>query len=355
MALGLPLQHAPASICVLRLSAIGDVCHALAAVQAIQRYWPQTRITWVVGMAEYQLLKGVAGIELVAYDKKRGFSAWLALFKRFRGQRFELLLNMQVAARASLVSLAIPARLRLGFDRARAKEGQWLVCNRHIAAQSQPHVLDGFAEFVRTLGVPFEQPHWQLPLGSVERDWAASQVQGDAPLLVLCPSASKAQRNWTLSGYVALLEHAIQRGFQIVLCAGPDRAGQQLAEQIKAGVAGTVIDLTGQTSLKQLWALLERAALVVAPDTGPAHMAVAAGTPVLGLYAHSNPHRTGPYLYQDYVVSAYAQHLQQQYGRSEAELPWGTRAKGDDLMAALTVEQVLAGFDRICRDHGLAD
>jgi heptosyltransferase I len=109
--------------------------------------------------------------------------------------------------------------------------------------------------------------------------------------------------------------------------------------------------LVGQTSLKQLLAVLKIAHLVVAPDTGPAHMAVTVETPVVGLYAHSNPKRTGPYLYRQYVVSAYAAAIKVQYKKNVEELPWGTRAKGKDLMMQISITQVKKAIDRLIHDN----
>ena len=101
----------------------------------------------------------------------------------------------------------------------------------------------------------------------------------------------------------------------------------------------------GKTSLTQLLAVLKQATIVLAPDTGPAHMAVTQGTPVIGLYAHSNPGRTGPYLSLNNVVSVYDEVIAEQH--PDKLIPWGTRAKGADLMALIQLEPVLQVFDRI--------
>jgi heptosyltransferase I len=116
---------------------------------------------------------------------------------------------------------------------------------------------------------------------------------------------------------------------------------------------GDALNLVGKTSLKQLTCVLAKGALVIAPDTGPAHMAVTMGTPVIGLYAHSNPARTGPYLYQNYVVEVYHKHIAAQFGKAASELPWGTRAKGKELMHDISVEMVKAMFDKVVKEQNL--
>lgn len=138
-------------ICVLRLSAIGDVCHAVAVVQQIQKRWPRSELTWVVGTLEWRLLEGLPGVNFVVFDKSGGYGAYKKLRKTFRAQRFDVLLHMQVALRASLVSMCIPAVTKIGFDRARAKEGQWLFTDIGVQPRAEPHVLEGFQDFAALL------------------------------------------------------------------------------------------------------------------------------------------------------------------------------------------------------------
>lgn len=332
---------APQSICVLRLSAIGDVCHAVAVVQAIQRHNPEAHITWVVGKVEYQLLNGMPGIEFVVFDKKQGLSAFWLLRQALKGKQFDCLLHMQVSLRASLASLAIPATRRIGVHKSRAKEGQWLFTNEQIGLPVGEHVLDGFMAFAEHLGVESPDVLWDMPISSDERNWVEQHIDGDKPLFVMAPSASKAERNWTVKGYVYAAEYAANRGAQVVICGGPSPAEQSLAALIEQTCRCDVRNLVGQTSLKQLLALIERANVVLAPDTGPAHMATTVNTPVIGLYAHSNPARTGPYCDQHNVVSVYEQVIEEQKGQAVSELNWGTRAKGENLMERIAIDDVL--------------
>jgi len=350
----------PKNLCLLRLSAIGDVCHAVAMVQSIQRQWPETKITWVIGKIEASLLLGMEGVEFVIFDKRAGLKGYRDLRQKLKGQKFDVLLHMQVALRASIASLCIPAKIKIGFDHQRAKEGQWLFSNKKIAGQSQPHVLDGFMGFAKALGLEVTAPLWKMPLSDEEQLWASEKLSAanatDKPIAVICPAASKAERNWHAEGYSQTAQHLSARGFKVVICGGPTTMEKLLAEAIISRSdfsqgENEIQNLVGKTSLKQLLAVLKVAHLVVAPDTGPAHMAVTVGTPVVGLYAHSNPKRTGPYLYQQYVVSAYKSAIQQQYKESVANLPWGTRAKGKDLMMQISIAQVQQSLDRLIKDH----
>ncbi len=332
------------SLCLLRLSAIGDVCHAVAMVQAIQRKHPELKITWVIGKVEYQLLKHLEGVEFVIFDKSQGWRSYFNLRKALAGQRFDVLLHMQVALRATLASLAISAKVRIGFDRFRAKEGQWLVTNHKIEPQETPHVLEGFMGFAKALGVTDLSPQWDIPVPSADTEFAQQLIPEGNKILVICAAASKAERNWLPERYAAVAQHAISNGYRVMLCGGPTALEKTLAEDIQTACTQPLENMVGKTSLTQLLAVLKQATIVLAPDTGPAHMAVTQGTPVIGLYAHSNPGRTGPYLSLNYVVSVYEPVINTQH---TAPVAWGTRAKGSDLMTQIQLEQVIAKFDQL--------
>ncbi|WP_305841315.1 glycosyltransferase family 9 protein [Photobacterium leiognathi] len=336
---------APQSICILRLSAIGDVCHAIAVVQAIQKHWPETSITWVVGKTEAQLVSTLPNIKVVSFDKKAGWQGIKTVWHTLKDQKFDALLDMQVALRASLLSLGIKARYKVGFSRQRAKEGQWLFTNKKLPQTTAPHVLDNFAEFARYLGVPFTEPHWHIPLSS--EDIAFAQQHINKPTLIISPAASKDERNWLTERYAAVADHAVEKGLTVILCGSPTQREQALGESIIQHCYHPITNLIGKTSLIQLTALLKYATVVIAPDSGPAHLATTQGTPVIGLYGHSNPTRTGPYLSQQNVVSVYQQFAEKHYGKPVSELPWGARIKGSDIMTAISVDDVITQLDTI--------
>ncbi|WP_341501860.1 glycosyltransferase family 9 protein [Gallaecimonas sp. GXIMD4217] len=334
------------SICILRLSAIGDVCHALALVNCLKKAYPGAEITWVVGKVEAQLLAGLEGVELVVFDKKQGLAGMRAVWRQLRGRRFDVLLHLQQALRASVLSLGIRARRRIGFNRERAGEGQWLFTNEQVGQPKGLHVLDNFMMFAEQLGIREPQPDWRLPVSDEDRAWAQAQL-GPGPALVICPAASKANRNWLPERYAAVADWAAQKGIQVLLCGAPTPMERQLAADIQAGARHPLKNLVGQSSLKQLWALLGKADAVLGPDTGPVHMASSQGTATVGLYAHSNPRRTGPYNHQQLVVSRYEANIKAQTGRDWQQLPWGARAKGETLMAGIGSEEVIQRLDAI--------
>lgn len=329
------------SICILRLSAIGDVCHCLAAVQRIQRHWPQTKITWIVGKAEAQLLQGIEGIRLVVFDKKTGLRGIWALWRQLKSEKFDALLNMQTALRASLISLGIQARYKIGFNRERAREGQWLITNRKINPPASPHVLDGFMAFVDYLGVPSSPPRWNLFIRPQEEASVRGYIDPRRKNVIISPCSSKAEKDWLVSGYIELINALQGKHVQVILCASPAPREMKIIEEIIQGCPQPPLNLAGKTSLRQLAALIGLADLVISPDSAAAHLATAQNTPVIGLYAYHNPLRTGPYNGLEQVVSVYEANAIKEFGKPSAQLPWATKLKGKNLMAQIKTAQVL--------------
>jgi heptosyltransferase I len=342
----------PKNLCLIRLSAIGDCVHAVAMVQAIQRQWPETRIVWIMGKLEAQLLGDLPGVEVIPFDKKAGFHGYWKIWRQLQHIHFDVLLHMQSALRASILRLGIRAKIVFGFDHERAGDGQQYFTNHKVPSPKSAHVLDGFMAFAGELGIQDLTPKWSIPTSEADNRWAREQINGK-PTLLISPAASKAFKNWTTVGYAALADHATNKGLQVILCGGPSAAEKVMAQKIVQQCHHSPLNLIGQTSLKQLMALIKQAHMVLAPDTGPTHMATAAGVPVLGLYAHHNPKRTGPYHCQHDVVSVYEALIAAQTGKSLSELPWRTRLKDDNAMQQINIEAVTKAFDKMLNDFPL--
>lgn len=343
------MTNPPRSLCVLRLSAIGDVCHTLPVVRTLQDHWPETHITWIVGRLEHSLLAGIDGIELLPFDKRGGVTAYRDMFRQLSSRRFDALLHMQVALRASLLSLGVRAGQRIGYDKARAKDWQWLFTNRRIAAGGREHVMDALFGFAGALGVPHGEPRWDIPLADADHAFAADHVPANAGTLVISPCSSQRARNfrnWPVERYIDVARHAVERhGMRVIVTGGPSGLEREYGARIATAVQGC-INLVGTTSLKQLLALLERATVLVSPDSGPVHMATAVGTPVIGLYATSNPQRTGPWR-REWTVNRYPDALRKYLGKDVDEVPWGRRVRHPDAMDLITVADVTARLDRL--------
>ena len=338
----------PQSLCILRLSAIGDVTHIVPIVRTLQRAWPNTAITWVIGRVEARLISLLPGVEFISIDKRSLRAGALALHRALRGRRFDVLLHMQLALRASLFSTLIRARLRVGFDRAKARELQWLFTNRRIEPHPNEHVLDTFFRFTAALGLAGRCLEWELPLPVAAADWARQQIPDGVRTMVVNACSSHAARTWRADRYAAVIDHAVRRhGLTVLLCGSPSDYERAIATQIERAVTVPVRNLVGTDTLPQLLALLARATVLLAPDTGPAHMATMVGTPVVGLCAATRSARSGPYLSRQWCVDRFEAAAQKFRGRPASELPWQEKIEDDGVMDLVDTAAVCERLDAL--------
>jgi len=342
----LPLPSQPHRICILRLSALGDATHTLPVVRALQDHWPETTITWIIGKLERRLLAGVDGVEFIVFDKRAGWAEVRRLRAALRGRRFDVLLHMQVAARANLLSRLVAAPVRLGWDRERSRDFHHWFSNCRVAAVPFQHQVQGFLEFPRALGIDVSTPRWDLPIDRPAREWADQHLAGAQPVLLISPCSSHALRNWRAEYYARVADHAAERlGMRVVLSGGPSDLEQRTAKAIETTMRSACLNLVGKDTLEQSKALLQRADLVLTPDAGPAHIASALGTPVLGLYAATWARRSGPYNSLDLCVDRYEEAARKFRGKQATELRWGHRIEEPGVMDLIQPQDVIERLD----------
>ena len=344
---------APASICLLRTSAIGDVTHVVPLLRTLQAAWPQTRLSWIVGKLERRLVGDLPGVDFVTFDKAAGWAGLRAVWASLHGQRFDALLQMQVALRSNLLSVGIKADRRIGYDAARAKDLHGLVVDERIPARTGEHVLDAIGSFAEPLGLKQTTVRWDIPVPDEAQAWAAEQLPGDAPTLLASPSSSHALRNWRPERYAAVMDHAATRGWRVALVGGPAPNERAMADAVLAACRHAPLDLTGKDTLKKLLGLLSRAHLLLTPDSGPMHMANAVGTKVLGLHAASNPHRSGPYSDRRWCVDKYDEAARRFLGKPAGELAWGSKIERPGVMDLIGTSEVIERFEAAAAHLGL--
>jgi heptosyltransferase I len=337
----------PRSICLIRLSAIGDTCHVVPVIRSLQHAWPGCRITWIIGRLEAKLMSVLPEIEFLTVDKNHFGAELLRLRSALRERRFDLLLHMQVSLRASLLSALVRAPVKLGFDRARARELQWLFTNRQIAARRKQHVLDSFFGFADAVGVADHRLEWNLPLPQEAVAYAERVIPDSRPTLLISPCSSHELRNWRPEFYAQVADHAARRWhMRVILCGGPSRAEREMGDRIAALAREPLIDQIGRDTLVQMTALLRAATVLLTPDSGPAHMAAMVNTPVIGLYAPTNPARSGPYLSREWSVNRFPEAARAFEGREPEELPWSVKIEKPGVMDLIRPEEVIERLDQ---------
>lgn len=326
-----------ANIAIIRLSALGDVCHAISVVSAVQKRYPQAKITWITGKQEAHLVNMMPNVNVIVYDKKTGIKGMLALKKLLNHQHFDALLHMQWSIRASLLSRMLRAKIRIGFCRSHSREKQhWFV--NHLAPEPKGfHVLDALMSMAEAVDAAVDTPFWSLnPLMTKEFE----QLNLPSSYIILNPSASDPIRNWTLNGYRQVVAFLLEQGENVILTGGPASQEVEFARQVAQDF--NVINLVGKTSLPLLTEVIQKAKLIISPDTGPAHIGTMVSTPVLALCALSNPLRTGPYLSQSLTVSVYQELAEKEYQQSIKDIPWAARVHDDKAMEFIHADAVIA-------------
>ncbi len=373
----------PKSLCLFRLSAIGDVTHVVPVVKTLQHRFPDCQITWVVGALEYKLLAGLPGVEFIVFNKSQGWHAIKKLRRELKGRYFDILLLMQLSFRANLLSLLIKAKRRIGFDNQRSKEGHRWFINEQIPYKKDLHVLDGFMQFAHLLGCNEPIMDWHIPVSKqddllakrlfnlqamknrdqphtvlgdmqqsksdlVSMDANGQFSQGYQKTVIISPCSSHPLRNWSVQRYARLSDYLVERYCaRVFLCGSPSLTEKAFIDEIESHCKNGVINIAGQDTLKQLLSMMGMVDLVISPDSGPLHMAGSVGTPVIGLLAASNYQRSGSYQYPHLTVDAYPQACEKFLGKSVSELKWGTKAEFPGSMNLIALDAVINRVDEV--------
>ncbi len=341
------LAGPPKGICLIRLSAIGDTFHAVPLIRSLQRRWPECRITWIIGRIEAKLMSLLPEIEFLTVDKRHLLSEWARLRPQLAARRFDLVLHLHASFRANLLCTLVRAPIKLGFDRARARDLQWFFTNRRIRPRRHEHVLDSFWGFAEALGIVERRLEWNIPLPAEAVAYARRIIADSRATLLISPCSSRAVRNWRPEFYAQVADHAARRwDMRVVLCGGPTRIEREMGDRVIGAAACAPIDQIGRDTLPQMLALLSEATVLLTPDSGPAHMATAVATPVIGLYAATNPARSGPYLSQQWCVNRFPEAARTFMGREPEQLPWWVKIERPGVMDLIQPLDVIERLDQ---------
>ena len=336
------------NICIVRLSAIGDVCHTLAVVRAIQIQSPLTKITWIIGKVESTLIGDIKGIEFIIFDKSKSLSSYNDLYQKLKNRSFEVTLLLHASLRANIISWMIKSPNKIGYDLKRARDLQWLVSSKKIYS-SKMHVLNTMFEFIKVIGLKKQDLIWDIPLSKREITFAENHCEKSKINIVISPCSSdryRNYRNWDLQNFQDIINYLVEKyQCHIILTGGKTQNEKIYGTHLSKMNKQSIINLIGKTSLKELAAIISLSELVICPDSGPAHIATAVNTEVIGLYASSNPNRTGPYQSEKYTINAYPTACIKYLGKKASEVKWGQRIRNPKVMTIITVDMVKERID----------
>lgn len=305
-----PYAHVPLDrICVVMMSAVGDAVHVLPVLTALRRVAPHAHVTWVLQPGPATLVRGHPAVDdIVLFDRAAGVAGFREVRRALHARGpFDLCLDLQVYFKAGVVTGFVPARVKLGFDRARARDFNWVFTNAKVPPHPIQHVQDQYFEFLAALGVPHEPPTWDLGPWPAERAWQRDFfARLDRPAAAIVVATSKPEKDWMPERWAAVCDALVaDHGLQPVLVGG--RTARELAAEaeIMRLARHRPVSALG-SGLRNLVGILDGSALVLSPDTGPLHVAVALDRPVVSLIAYSNPKRVGPYRrFRDLMIDAY--------------------------------------------------
>jgi heptosyltransferase I len=293
---------------VVMMSAVGDAVHVLPLLTALRAHAPDSRITWVLQPGAASLVRGHHAVdEIVEFDRARGWRAYRSIRAALATRPFDVVLALQVYFKAGLVTSFTRSSVKLGFDRARARDLNWLFTTHRIPAREGQHVQDQYFEFLDALDVPHGEPAWDLGPWPEERAWQAELLgRYDRPITPIVVATSKPEKDWMPERWAEVADALWNDfGLQPLLVGGRSPRERSAEAEIMRRARVPVASALG-SGLRKLVGILDGAALVLSPDTGPLHMTVALGTPVISLMGYTNPKRVGPYRrFHDLMIDAY--------------------------------------------------
>ena len=330
------------NILVVKLSAIGDVIHALPVSYAIKERFPEAHLTWVVEKPAYPILEDNPYIdEIILFEKAKfrsigGFLREIGPFRRrLRVRRYDASLDLQGLFKSAAIVWNAGARRRIGT--ANMREGAHLVSRPVRGAHARGHIVERYLDVARALGCTVDEV--RFPVAVSERDRAAAEmllaregVQDGRAFVAFAIGANWPNKRWPVEHFAALADR-LYRAHYVPVLVGGGRLDETLAQDIMAACEIPPVNLVGRTNLKQLAHIFTRAALVLGGDTGPVHLAAGLRRPTVMLMGPTDANRNGPYGQLENAI--------------EAQRPcrgcWRRACpKGLDCLAAISVEEVAA-------------
>ncbi|MBU1154020.1 glycosyltransferase family 9 protein [bacterium] len=285
-------------ILIVKLGSIGDVIHSLPFLKALRDKYPKSFIAWTVESKAYPILEGHSSIdEIILFDRRN----ILNYLRKIRSYRFDLVIDLQRLLKSGLITYLSKAKNRLGFDKKRCKEYNYLFTNLKIPSFSDnKHIIYQYLEFADYLGIKDVKIKYDLFIPDLTRKYK-DIIKDRRSKLIINIGASKKANIWFPELFAELIETIKEQyKFNLILTGGA--SDRTLAKEIKDLTNVDYINLVGKTTLKELAFIIKNGHLYIGCDTGPTHLAVAVNTPVIGLYGSSNPKRNGPLGYGEYLI-----------------------------------------------------
>ncbi len=321
----------PASICILRLSSIGDITHMIPVIKTIQQNLPQSDLTWIIGKTEYQLVKSIKKIRFIIIDKKHTIKSIIDLNNKLKNEKFDVLLHMQRSLRSKLISLFIKANKKFSYS--------------NVEMPKEIHVLDSFFYFLKQIGIKETLLDWSLDLDSTKK----LELKNKKKYIVFNPFTSSRRfnyREWDIKNYEYIVKYLSDKyNLHSIMVGGS--TNYEIESSKKLSLNDSISNMVGKTNLEELCNIVKDCEFYIGPDSGTLHIASMLSKPTIGLFATSNPKRTGPYQNQKYIINRYNEALRIFKNTDIDNVKWGTRIRDKKAMSLINVDDVIEMIDRV--------
>ena len=318
------------SICILRLSSIGDITHVLPIISTLQKSYNNCDITWIIGKTEYQLVKELDDINFVVIDKNKTIDSLLGMHTFSKKMRFDIVFHMQKSLRSKLAGKIIKGKINITFN--------------DIDTQKS-HVLEHFFSFLDKINITSRVLDWKTDKILKKKNRYLSEINFNKSktFVAINPFTSNRVNNyreWDYNNYSVIADYLKNEYSIDTVFLGKASVKKKLQLEEKVKNNPNVINMVNKTTLEEMLCILDTCKFYIGPDSASLHMANMLKIPVIGLYATSNPKRTGPYNNLNYTVDKYEEALKKFSNKSVANAKWGERVREKDAMNLIKLDDV---------------
>jgi len=333
------------SICILRLSSIGDITHMIPIINTLRNQSPKLNITWIINKTEYELVKNMRDINFIITDKSDLIGSLGKILALRKKMTFDILLHMQVSLRSNIYSLFVKSNRKIGFSNSYSRNLHSLFQHETIKCEERMHVLDVFFCFLKKISIQEKLLDWSVNY-TTEKTLSQLDRKRYAVFNPFTSNRKMNYREWDIGNYKSIAEYLNKRySIDTIIVGGGSEYEKKMSKDL--GKKDYIHNIVGKTNLQNLCKLLEDCELYIGPDSGTLHIASMLGKSVIGLYATSNPNRTGPYNNMSFVINKYPEALKKYKNKSELDAKWGERVRNKDAMALIKIEEVKQKIDEI--------
>jgi len=349
----------PKSILIVKLSAIGDVVHALPFLEVLRKKFPHARIDWLVEEQAFQIIAGHSGLDRVIVSRRNSWKSRLLHFKSYmplirevsaflkelRSYEYDLVIDLQGLLKSGVLVGLSKGKRKIGMGGAR--EGGWIFLNeRPVPVDYEQHAIDRYLRVAGYLECDLSSCKGDIPVSDSDKKWVNDLLNANGiqkrPLVAINPMARWKTKLWEPERFAVLADRITDELSCKVLFTGSNM-DRNVIEDISKKMKARPMNLAGRTGLKQLAYLFTRCEVLVTTDTGPMHIGAAMGCRVVALFGPTAPWRTGPYGQSHKII------------RADLECSPCFKKKCHDMrcMKEITVDRVFEAVKEMGRSSGI--